>query len=413
MSRRYDSRTTIFSPEGRLYQVEYAMEAIGNAGTAIGILSKDGVVLVGEKKVTSKLLQTSTSTEKMYKIDDHVACAVAGIMSDANILINTARVQAQRYTYAYQEPMPVEQLVQSLCDTKQGYTQFGGLHHLVYRFVLGWDKNYGFQLYMSDPSGNYGGWKAAAIGANNQAAQNCSEIIFRDGSIIKVRLYHLDVTGTLIAYKGELGDYYYMAAKSVGLPCPDYKRVHEGFKLAYSDMAKKYPCFGHAAKMPNIVWWKTCVRDAFVRAGYDYDEETFEKIFRRIYSTFGSAAPYTVFPDSQPFLRWIHENGQRSQSGGSEWDFGVFSGLERAEKPDPRLYEIALERAGIIAPEEALHIGDSMRKDYLPAKSSGMHALLLDRFKTPDADNWRKSGAPVLPDLVAAQAWLASENLVC
>ncbi|GMP32639.1 hypothetical protein CsSME_00006308 [Camellia sinensis var. sinensis] len=140
MSRRYDSRTTIFSPEGRLYQVEYAMEAIGNVGTAIGILSKDGVVLVGEKKVTSKLLQTSTSTEKMYKIDDHVACAVAGIMSDTNILINTAQVQAQRYTYAYQEPMP--------------------------------DKNYGFHLCMSDPSGNYGGWKATAIGANSQAAQS-------------------------------------------------------------------------------------------------------------------------------------------------------------------------------------------------------------------------------------------------
>ncbi|KAF5944662.1 hypothetical protein HYC85_018739 [Camellia sinensis] len=174
MSRRYDSRTTIFSPEGRLYQVEYAMEAIGNAGTAIGILSKDGVVLVGEKKVTSKLLQTSTSTEKMYKIDDHVACAVAGIMSDANILINTARVQAQRYTYAYQEPMPVEQLVQSLCDTKQGYTQFGGLR------PFGWDKNYGFQLYMSDPSGNYGGWKAAAVGANNQAAQSMLKQDYKD-----------------------------------------------------------------------------------------------------------------------------------------------------------------------------------------------------------------------------------------
>ncbi|KAF3779525.1 Proteasome subunit alpha type-4 [Nymphaea thermarum] len=113
MSRRYDSRTTIFSPEGRLYQVEYAMEAIGNAGTAIGVLAKDGVVLVGEKKVTSKLLQASKSTEKMYKIDDHLACAVAGIMSDANILINTARIQAQRYAYAYQEPMPVEQLISS------------------------------------------------------------------------------------------------------------------------------------------------------------------------------------------------------------------------------------------------------------------------------------------------------------
>ncbi|PHT70101.1 Proteasome subunit alpha type-4 [Capsicum annuum] len=90
------------------------MEAIGNAGSAIGILSKDGVVLVGEKKVTSKLLQTSTSSEKMYKIDDHVACVVAGVMSDANILINTAMVQAQRYTFSYQEPMPVEQLVQSV-----------------------------------------------------------------------------------------------------------------------------------------------------------------------------------------------------------------------------------------------------------------------------------------------------------
>ncbi|CDY19309.1 BnaC01g31710D [Brassica napus] len=132
MSRRYDSRTTIFSPEGRLYQVEYAMEAIGNAGSAIGILSKDGVVLIGEKKVTSKLLQTSTSSEKMYKIDDHVACAVAGIMSDANILINTAR-----------------QLVQSLW----------------------WDKNHG---------GNYGGWKAAAVGANNQAAQSILKQDYKD-----------------------------------------------------------------------------------------------------------------------------------------------------------------------------------------------------------------------------------------
>ncbi|CAL5371723.1 unnamed protein product [Camellia sinensis] len=217
----------------------------------------------------------------------------------------------------------------------------------------------------------------------------------------------LDVTGTLIAYKGELGDYYCMAAKSVGLPCPDYKRVHEGFKLAYSDMAKKYPCFGHAAKMPNIVWWKTCVRDSFVRAGYDYDEETFEKIFRRIYSTFVGLVSNAEYRYKDVILPALGLNE------GSEWDFGVFSGLEGVKKPDPRLYEIALESAGIIAPEEALHIGDSMHKDYLPAKSSGMHALLLDRFKTPDADNWRKSGAPVLPDLVAAQAWLASENLIC
>ena len=91
--------------------------------------------MIGEKKVTSKFLQTSTSSEKMYKIDDHVACAVAGIMSDANIFINTARVQAQRYTFMCQEPMPVEQLVQFLCDTKQWYTQFGGLRPFGVSFL--------------------------------------------------------------------------------------------------------------------------------------------------------------------------------------------------------------------------------------------------------------------------------------
>lgn len=245
----------------------------------------------------------------------------------------------------------------------------------------------------------------------------------------KLRCITVDVTGTLIAYKGELGDYYCMAAKAVGLPCPDYRRMHEGFKAAYTDMAKRYPCFGHAAKMPNIDWWRSCVKDSFIRAGYEYDDETFEKVFKRIYSSFGSSAPYSVFLDSQPFLRWARQKGlivgivsnaeYRYQdvilpalglNRGLEWDFGVFSGIVGVEKPDPRIYQIALEKAGNINPSEALHIGDSMRKDYLPARSVGMHALLLDRFKTPDAETWRKSGAIVLPDLVAAQEWLTKEE---
>jgi len=173
MARRYDSRTTIFSPEGRLYQVEYAMEAIGHAGAAIGVTATDGIVLAAEKKLTSKLLEPAISSEKMYKLDDHIACAVAGITSDANILIEYARVAAQRYIYAYQEPIPIEYLVQQICDLKQGYTQYGGMRPFGVSFLYaGWDKNYGFQLYQSDPSGNYGGWQASAIGANNQAAQS-------------------------------------------------------------------------------------------------------------------------------------------------------------------------------------------------------------------------------------------------
>ncbi|XP_042470808.1 haloacid dehalogenase-like hydrolase domain-containing protein 3 [Zingiber officinale] len=239
----------------------------------------------------------------------------------------------------------------------------------------------------------------------------------------------IDVTGTLIAYKGELGDYYCMAAKSVGLPSPDYKRMHQSFKAAYSATAKQYPCFGHATKMENIDWWRLCVHDSFIRAGYEYDNETLEKVFWRIYSSFGSSAPYSIFPDSQPFLRWARKKGLKvgivsnesyryqdvilpamGLNQGSEWDFSVFSGIVGVEKPDPRIYEIALEKAGNIAPEKALHIGDSIRKDYIPSQSTGMHAMLLDRFKTPDAESWRQTGALVLPDLVAAHKWLIKEE---
>ena len=170
-SAGYDRHITIFSPEGRLYQVEYAMEAINHAGTAMGILASDGIVLAAEKKMTSKLLEPTKMSEKMYMIDDHVACAVAGITADANILVNQARLHAQRYRFAYQEPQPVEQLVQSLCDEKQAYTQYGGLRPFgVSMLYAGWDKTFGFQLYQSDPSGNYNGWKATCIGANNTAA---------------------------------------------------------------------------------------------------------------------------------------------------------------------------------------------------------------------------------------------------
>ncbi|KAG2219415.1 hypothetical protein INT45_010606 [Circinella minor] len=173
MARRYDSRTTIFSPEGRLYQVEYAMEAISHAGIALGVLAKDGIVIAAEKKVTSKLLEQSASAEKIYKLNDRMICGVAGMTADANILINWARSSAQRYLFTYNEEMPVEQLVQRLCDLKQGYTQYGGLRPFGVSFIFaGYDDHYGFQLYHSDPSGNYGGWKATCIGANNATAQS-------------------------------------------------------------------------------------------------------------------------------------------------------------------------------------------------------------------------------------------------
>jgi 20S proteasome subunit alpha 3 len=191
------------------------MEAIGNAGAAIGILAKDGVVLAAEKRITSKLLDTAAvgvRREKMYKLDDHILCAVAGITADANILIDSARLVAQQHLYRYQEPIPVEQLVRALCDNKQGYTQYGGLRPFGVSLLYGgWDEHSGFQLYQSDPSGNYGGWKATAIGANHQGATNILKQDYKEGLtiqdalklIIKVLSKSMDST-TLTPEKVEL-----------------------------------------------------------------------------------------------------------------------------------------------------------------------------------------------------------------
>lgn len=173
MARRYDSSTTMFSPEGRLHQVEYAIEAINNASTCVGILAKDGVVMACEKRVTSCLLAPAKTSEKIYKLCDHVACTVAGLTADANILIDQARLRAGRFQYQYTDDIPVEQLVEHVCNYKQSYTQYGGLRPFgVSLLFAGYDSHFGFQLYQSDPSGNYTGWKATVIGANNQAGKS-------------------------------------------------------------------------------------------------------------------------------------------------------------------------------------------------------------------------------------------------
>ncbi|TFY73810.1 hypothetical protein EWM64_g10203 [Hericium alpestre] len=189
MARRYDSRTTIFSPEGRLYQIEYAMEAISHAGTVLGVLAQDGVVLAAEKKVTGKLLDLSEakeggyggSGEKIFLLNSNVIAGVAGITADANSLVNYARNAAQQHLLRYNEDIPVEILAQRLCDLKQSYTQFGGLRPFgVSLLYAGYDPHYHFQLYHSDPSGNYSGWKATCIGANNGTAQSLLKQEYKD-----------------------------------------------------------------------------------------------------------------------------------------------------------------------------------------------------------------------------------------
>ncbi|MES1920318.1 hypothetical protein MHBO_002001 [Bonamia ostreae] len=171
MSRRFDRRTTEFSPEGRIHQLENAMEAISKGGAGVAILTKDGVVFAAERRITSKLIDFKTESEKMYRLDKHITCLVAGLQADANTLIDFARRASQNYRYTYQDDTPVEHLVKRVCDLKHSYTQFGGYRPFGASFLVGgYDQQHGFQLYETDPSGNYAGWKAVAIGSNSAAA---------------------------------------------------------------------------------------------------------------------------------------------------------------------------------------------------------------------------------------------------
>ncbi|KAG5642759.1 hypothetical protein DXG03_002247 [Asterophora parasitica] len=170
------------------------MEAISHAGTVLGVLAKDGVVLAAEKKVTGKLLDLSGakeggyggSGEKIYLLNSNVIGGVAGLTADANSLVNYARTAAQQHLLQYNEDIPVELLAQRLCDMKQGYTQYGGLRPFgVSLLYAGYDPHYHFQLYHSDPSGNYSGWKATCIGANNGTAQSLLKQEYKDDIEVK------------------------------------------------------------------------------------------------------------------------------------------------------------------------------------------------------------------------------------
>jgi len=173
----YDRAITIFAPNGRLYQVEYSLEAVRRGTTAIGIRAKDGVVLVVEKRVTS--LQESETIEKVFIVDEHVGAAIAGLTADARILIDNARLEAQTNKFLYDEPIDVELLTKKICDIKQAYTQRAGVRPFgVSLLIAGVDKEP--QLFITDPSGAYWGYKAAAIGSGSQEVKTELEKDYKD-----------------------------------------------------------------------------------------------------------------------------------------------------------------------------------------------------------------------------------------
>jgi len=161
----YDRGITIFSPDGRLYQVEYAREAVKRGTPCIGVRTSDGVVLTVDKYIRSELMERE-SIEKLHKVDDHIGIASAGHVADARQLIDFARQQAQVNRLRYGEPVGVETLTKQVTDHMQQYTQVGGARPFGAALLIGGIDDGEPRLYETDPSGTPYEWKALAVGAD-------------------------------------------------------------------------------------------------------------------------------------------------------------------------------------------------------------------------------------------------------
>jgi len=175
----YDRAITVFSPDGRLFQVEYARVAVGRGTTTVGLKFKDGVILMADKKVRSKLVE-SNSVEKIFQIDEHIGCATSGLVADARTLVDYARVIAQINKVTYEEKITTDILVKRICDYKQNYTQYGGVRPFGTALLVGGVDSQGNHLYETDPSGALSSYKAGCIGSGRSQVIELFEDKFKD-----------------------------------------------------------------------------------------------------------------------------------------------------------------------------------------------------------------------------------------
>ena len=167
----YDRAITLFSPDGRLFQVEYARQAVQRGSTVVGMKTTEGVLLLGDRFITNPLIE-GQSIKKIYQIDDHIAIATAGLVADARVLIDRARIIARINHSVYDEPITVEVLANNICDIMQSTTQYGGSRPFGTSLLIAGVDDAGMHLFETDPSGALIEYKATAVGRGRDAVFN-------------------------------------------------------------------------------------------------------------------------------------------------------------------------------------------------------------------------------------------------
>jgi len=207
----YDRSAIMFSPDGRLMQVEYARKSIAKGSTTVGIRTKNGIALVVEK-ITSGKLMVPESFKKIFLIDDHIGIATAGLISDAQVLIDIARIEAQRNFASYDEPIDIDTLTKKICAYMQSYTQYSGMRpYGTSLLIAGYDKDGEPRLFETDPSGAMFEYKATAIGSNSDTSISIMESMYEDdmdledGILLAILSLHNTDAKTFNPKKMEIG----------------------------------------------------------------------------------------------------------------------------------------------------------------------------------------------------------------
>ena len=177
-SRGYDMTPTMYSPDGRIYQVEYAIETVKRGAIAIGLKAKDGVVMAVEEK--SRDLQVEDITQKIFQVDEHIGIAAAGYIPDARVLVDSARFFSQSNKLTYDESVEVETVAKHLADQSHQFTQYSGVRPFGVALIIAGVDRKGTRVFVTDPSGTYVPYTAVAIGGNSDEVTDFLEKNYKE-----------------------------------------------------------------------------------------------------------------------------------------------------------------------------------------------------------------------------------------